>query len=121
MSKQFKQHYNKETGADPFELFRNMEGSGDCLLDFLRMDIIKRCFRLTKKGTLKDALIDIHKILDEASTMESIINKAIELRNHEEMDRLLSDENLDKEIKESMDKSESLRKLAILLQNNIPF
>ena len=65
-NQELKKHYKTDEGADPFQLFDNMESCGNCLIDFLRMDIIKRCFRLGSKGVEID---DAIKILDEAKRL----------------------------------------------------
>lgn len=70
-----KEHYN--TGATtPFDLFESLETSGSPLVDFLRMDIIKRAFRLTvKSGEPKDIQLDVQKIIDEAISISSYYDK----------------------------------------------
>jgi hypothetical protein len=67
-----KEHYGKT--IQPFDLFRVLTPSENPLIDFLRMDIIKRAFRLgVKSASNEDMEIDCLKIIDEAKKIREEI------------------------------------------------
>ena len=72
-----KEHYGND--IQPFDLFRSLKTSGNPLIDFLRMDIIKRAFRLGVKYEDVDEMeIDCLKIIDEAKALiKEITNKEV--------------------------------------------
>jgi hypothetical protein len=80
-----KEHYGKT--IQPFDLFKHLKTSGDPLIDFLRMDIIKRAFRLgVKYESVEDMEIDCLKIIDEAKRLIKEITIE-ETKNMKEVER----------------------------------